>query len=537
MERSVSTRTGADDRAGAPAIPGKATAPAPAGGRVLDRLLRPGPVGAVEIVGLVLLCLAVVVAIGWVQRVPLLLGHDESVYAVMARHWQDASAPYTGVALHRAPLLPALGVPVLALGGGELGLRLIGLVALVGSGVAVWWLGRMLAGPVAGLLAAAVFMLAPTVFRAGTYFLTDLPAAGLLVALTGLLWRQFAVREAPDRWLLLAAPIAWAAYELRYGSALVVVILFLATGWFFWPTVRRSARLVGGTIVLLVALLVPHLVNATLEFGTPWGRLVYTSSIAGRDFLGQGLLQYAVWFPRLLAGVLAAALMLTGIVGTVTVAVRTRAWSRSRAWFAADGQRMRALAFLAVVAGTHVVAIGVASHGEPRFVFFAVALTCVLGAVVVRDLLTRLSVRSAMAVWVVLGVVGVVLAGQTARLARGEGRYRDGAMRDDRLMVTASEAVAERAGDDCSVLTTYTPQVTWYSGCASYHFGQPPVDDRERYLTDDGWMLLFDPGKRQPEGDLLDGYLSISEPVESWNAPVDGDFAGAELYRIVPEAG
>lgn len=92
-----------------------------------------------------------------------------------------------------------------------------------------------------GLLAAAVGF-APSVFAAGTLFLTDLPAAALLVALAGLLWSQFALREQTSRMLLLAAPLAWGAYHLRYGSALVVLLLTVTTVLLFRPELRRARR-------------------------------------------------------------------------------------------------------------------------------------------------------------------------------------------------------------------------------------------------------------------------------------------------------
>ena len=500
--------------------------------KLLDRLLRRGPVSGIEILGLVLLSAAFVVAAAWALRVPLLLQHDESVYALMARHWQ-AGTPDTGASSHRAPLLPVLGIPVLALGGGDLGLRIWGTVAGVGGIVAVWWLGRLLRGPVAGLIAAAVFALAPPVFRAGTAYLTDLPAAALLIAMTGLLWWQLALRPAPNRWLLAAAPLAWAAYELRYGSALVVVLLFVTTMVMFWPNVRAHARLCGWTIGLLVLLLVPHLVNSTLDLGTPWQRLVYTSEVAGRDYLGQGLVQYVRWFPRRLAGMPAAALMATGLLGAAVVWVRARVWSRGRAWMRSPGgYRSRGLAFLILPAVGHIVAVGIASHGESRFVFFAVALLCVAGAVIVADVLAWLADRSAPVVWVAMLIFGAVMVVHTAVVARSESRERDRDMEREEILLTASSALQAQSGANCSVLTTYNPQVTWYSGCASYHFGQPPVVDYERYLTDDGWMLLFEDGKRQPVGATLEHYLDIARPVASWDPPGQGEYGSAALYRM-----
>ena len=503
-------------------------------------MLHPGPVTPIELGGLALLCAAVVVGCLWAMRVPLLLGHDESVYALWARHWL-ADTPATGVSEHRAPLLSVIGLPVLALGGGDAALRGIGVIAAVGAAVAVWWLGRMMHGPITGLMAATVFALAPTVFAAGTLYLTDLPAAGVLVALAGLLWRQFALRERPGQAVLLAAPLAWAAYELRYGSALVVVLLFAVACVMFWPGVRGGGRRVLQTVALLALLLVPHLVNSMLDMGTPWQRLLYISRATRGAYLGEGLALYVRWFPRELAGQIAAALMTAGLVTGPVVWLRNLVQQRRSRVVDPHARHLgRVLAFLILPAVGHVVAIGLASHGEPRFVFFAVALLCVAGAVVVVEVLRRLADRSTAAVWVALVLFALGMAAHLARLAPSQAGERKLEAERRVVLLDAATALGDLSGHNCSVLTGYVPQITWYSGCESYHFGRPPTVGQERFLTSDAWMLLLEQGKVQPEGAVLDAYLAIADPVRTWDPPFEGSLGSGTLYRITtagPDAG
>ena len=494
----------------------------------LARLLRPSGRSSLEFAGLGALLLAFVAATAWVSRIPLILTHDESVYAVLARHWLSGT-PATGVANHRAPLLPALGVPVLALDGGEMGLRAVGIVSGVGALLAVWWLARRLRGPVAGLLAAAVFAFSTSVFDASTLFLTDLPAAGLLLLMVAVLWWQFAERPAPNRALLLVAPLAWGAYELRFGSALVVVLLFGTTWLLFRRAVQAHLRLVLAMVILLVVLLVPHLVNSTLDMGTPISRLLYTSEIAGRAYLGEGLVDYVRWFPRALAGPLTAALMTVGLVGAVVV------WSTGTTGPGLVGgasQQQRALAFLLLPALAHVVLIGIASHGEPRFVFFAIGLLCVAGAVIVTDVLATLAGRSEQLVWAALAAAVLILATHTALLARHDSRARDALAREYTVLEESAQFIRDSSGDGCSVLTSYSPQMTWMTACASYHFGSPPISGRERYLSGDAWMALYEEGKRQPEGEVLEHYLRFAEEVEAWDPPRVGRFGSGAVYRL-----
>lgn len=496
---------------------------------VAARLLRPRQ----EAAALTALVTAYIASSAWVLRIPAVLGHDESVYALMARHWLSGT-PSTGAAAHRAPLLPLLGLPTLAAGGGEMALQSLGVVSGVVALAGVWWLGRMIRGPAAGLAAAAVFISSPYVMQAGTEFLTDLPATALLVLMAALLWQQLAVRREPNRLLLLVAPLAWAAYELRYGSALVVIVIFLTSAVLFRHTIRAHLRLVTATLALLAALLVPHLVNSAVDLGHPFDRILATADVAGRAYLGEGVVDYVRWFPVRLAGPIAALLMAVGLVGAL---VR---WITHRRGAHRDGTATpgRALTFLVVPALLHVAAIGIASHGEPRFVFVAIALLCVAGAAVTTDLLTTMARRASRATWVALiGVVLVVaLAVQSALVVRWVAVGRSASERHYAVLLESARALDRRAGERCSVLTSYGPQITWLTGCATYHFGSPPAPGREESLTDDAWMLLYQGGKRQPQGDTLAHYLRIAEEVEVWHGPSNAALAWGRLYRVDPTA-
>lgn len=94
--------------------------------------------------------------VAWVASEPTPLGHDESVYALWARHWLEGT-PATGVSAHRAPGVPAMLALVQSLGfDGEPALRAVGVTAGGTLVAATWVLGRMMAGRVPGLMAAGV---------------------------------------------------------------------------------------------------------------------------------------------------------------------------------------------------------------------------------------------------------------------------------------------------------------------------------------------------------------------------------------------
>ena len=85
-----------------------------------------------------------------------------------------------------------------------------------------WALARMLWGPLAAIVALLTIVGSPVVIAEIALFHTDLPAAGLLLALMLLVWYEFERRPEPSRLLIAAAPLAALAFYVRYGSILPI---------------------------------------------------------------------------------------------------------------------------------------------------------------------------------------------------------------------------------------------------------------------------------------------------------------------------
>ena len=100
-------------------------------------------------------------------------------------------------------------------------------------------------------------------------------------------------------------------------------------------------------------------------------------------------------------------------------------------------------------------------------------------------------------------------------------------------MEAAGLAVAADAeGASCGVLTSYGPQVTFYSECATDIFRGwlDPVEAVDRLQGEDRFMVLVEPGKRQPgEVRTWTGW-SISPPERP--TFIDGDRVDAYVYAF-----
>jgi 4-amino-4-deoxy-L-arabinose transferase-like glycosyltransferase len=389
---------------------------------------------------LIVAAFAASVAYSIAERVPF--ENDETVYAVQSRAWASGG-PVTGVGLQRAPLLPAIGTLIYKAGARtEAPFRIVGLVFGVAAVVLVWALGRGIAGETAGLLAAAVFASAPSILQRSAQFMTDVPATAFLLALTLVLWLN---RERATWSLLLAAPFGAGAFYARYASILPIALIILAAIVLWRRAFAARPAIAVGAVCLFAALLIPHIVHAVNVTGRPWGLVTYTARFAGRRYVGEGIVRYIAWLPFDLAGPLAGATMLAAIVTAV---------ARSK----------RRAAFLIVPAVADIVLIGLAEHGDKRFIFFPVALLCVAGAIVVAE---HIGAKRALAAAAALAVVaaGIFTAIRT-------NRTRDA--REPPLL--AGHVVAARAPHPCTVLAAEIAETTWYTGCSTYYFGTHGAD-------------------------------------------------------------
>lgn len=443
------------------------------------------------------------------------LGHDESAYALKARSWLEAT-PDTGWTIHRAPAISAYGYLVLALGGEEPGLRMIGLAALVGLAGATMWFGSRIEGRVTGSAAALIVLAGPAMLRRATEYLTDIPAAALLVLAMGLLWMEFEQRRSgPSFRLLWLLPIAWVAFYLRYQSILAFGLIGLAVLISWWPRIRERPAPVLLTGLVGIAGLVPHAIYSTEALGSPLAVLRFTGDVSGRDYFGEGLVDYALLMGWPLAGLLGLPIVVFFI------------WWLVRGW--ADSDSRRKVLFLGIPTVGQVVALGILSHGEARFVFFPLALAAIGAVAGGLDVSSSWSdgVRKGFRMGFLLLIVGSIALSVAATRQSVENRI----LSNEPAELSADYVEAASQGSSCGAMTSYLPQVTYYSGCYTDGFDTrlPAAEAIERLPGEDRYMILVEEGKRQPTGEDLSELIAETEEGPSL---IEGKRDSAEVYRF-----
>jgi 4-amino-4-deoxy-L-arabinose transferase-like glycosyltransferase len=402
------------------------------------------------------------------------LGHDEAAFAIIARgDGQDW--------LYRSRGVVALARFGLALGGADWQLRIAN--ALLGLGVVlgVYAVGRAAFGARTGAWAAAVIAGAHPMTARSAELLGDLPAtAGILAGLAMIIGELG--RPGGPRWrIVLVAPAFAAAFYLRYGSAPVIAIAALAALVLWWRAIVARPLPILAAAALFAGLLVPHVRHSLDETGDVLGVLHWAAGTPRLAYPGEGLVTYLTSNPFSYYGALVAPLMLAALVGLA------RSFRRRPPWL------------LAGVAIGQLLAIGIKSHAQPRYVFIAVALLVVLGVETVRALARpRLALALVAAAW--LGIaIGTIPYDRAIARSRGTITAAASAIRAD-------HQDGHRPGP-CVVIAGLVTQLMWYSRCQGTRLDsiEPSTlaPDHDRYAVSTPYTPLDGPAFAAEHGVTL----------------------------------
>ncbi len=465
------------------------------------------------------LALAAIVALFLILVIALVdqgtpLGHDESVYALRARHLVEGIEPGLYWAPQRAPGYPLALQTAWVAGGTEPFLRLVTAGFGVLLIVATWWTGRTLFDRGTGLIAAAGVAITPTILMASSQVWPDIPGAALGM-LTFAVFAWAVSRNEVSPWVLAVAPLTFAATLVRFGAPVPIAIGLIGLTIYRWRAIWRSRWLVGATAALTtVAVALVLLAPGVTGHVTAPLVTIRRHQVANAFPWHRGFTDYADNLGFLLGGVIGMVLII-GVVAAIVGAARR------------DLDRGAVAVSLGIGFAT-VIAIALVLHGENRYLSPAYPWLWIGGGAGLL-LFAKGTDR------VVAGVTGALVLATAVvgsfGAAQEQNRFNEGFQT---IEIAATRIDAETEDNTCTVVTGYVPQVGWYSRCATTLFGLDGVD-----LADDTspngprFLFVVERGKGQPDGALLDGYLARTDGLEfTEGSPEFGPRRYVEVWRL-----
>jgi hypothetical protein len=376
-------------------------------------------------------------AIGWFAASPL--GHDEAQYALSA---QDILAGVDPRWFYLSSGMSVVSVLGVIAGHSEIAVRFPAVVLGIGFVIAAGALAWRTYGAMTGAWVIAVLAGLRVFAGNAAELLSDLPATAFLIAGTLVMIEEVAKRDDGPRWrVLAAAPALAAALYLRYASCVPIALIGLAVLVFGFRSIAKRPLPIVATAALFLALLVPHLVSAMRETGSPFGILLASKGVPGQTWIAQGLATYVTSNPINYYGLLAPVVLLPGIAAPAMF-------------------RDRVSLMLWCVAIADIVVLGLISHAQARYIFFGLALLVILGIEVIRRLIeSRPPIVAAAATAVVLSWIIVA----NGKLKRDTSRHAT----TEATRAAAAAIRADAGTAPCLVVGDAFTQLEWYSGCAS----------------------------------------------------------------------
>lgn len=479
-----------------------------------------GPVSGWELSGL----LSVVAGFGALglaliaHGVPL--AHDESVYALRAQFYAvgEVSGGYWGS--HRAEGLPLIMAATWLVSGSEPYLRGIVLVFGMLGIVLTWAWARLVFGRVNGVLAAALLAMTPAYMVWSIRIGVDVPGAALCLGAVLLFWR--ASRGARLSWSALGVvPLVVVATAIRYGAPVALAPALAGVGLTHLRAIRNS---VGVSSVTALGSLLGVMVILLLPAATGSQRPPLT---AFRSRQSAEWWSSAADFLELLPSTVGPLALVLGAGGVLAVVA---AWQRRL-------PRAPLVLNVTIVLGFILLLNLTVGHGERRYLLPAFPfLVAWAGAGLVWA--GRYLPRAGAVLCVVVLVAGGGFMTAWAGKESVQNLERFSTLR------LASRELGAAVGPECLVLTSYLPQVSWYSGCTGQTLPHEKGEDVDRFrrrlaakldaplagVSPDSEVaaLLKTEGKRQPEGASRRELEALSQRSLS----VMGDSGGATSDRI-----
>lgn len=405
--------------------------------------------------------------IQWASAPPL--GYNEALYARATQLVLDGEQlPWN----YLSKGMTAIAAPGFLAGASDRALRFVPLLIGIAFVLAGVLLARRVMGSAVAAWLAGIIAGTWSIARRSAELLSDLPAAACLLAGLAILITELERDDGPRWRVILVAPLFAAALYVRYGSCLPIGIIGVVALGFGWRTVVRRPAPVIATVVLFVVLLVPHALDAMHTTGSPLGFLLDGKDVV-RKYRGAGLLGFVATNPFSYYGLVTTPLVILGLLSIIR-------------------PRDRRAVMLWLIGVGDIVAIGMTTYAQSRYIFLGLTLLLVLGTDVayrwittrpprLRKTLGYAAVGAIAASWISVVVLSSLTA---ARSERWQG-----------MLSAAAVIKRDAAGARCQVAARNSTQIGWYSGCQAA-IGVPDArgDEIVYFVRDDFGDAQLDPG-------------------------------------------
>lgn len=498
-------------------------------------------VGREEVVGLVAIVTGFLLVAGAALWLRAPLGHDESVYALRSRDladgWSNLSGGYW--ADYRAPGLPvflrlAHGFGDIQVTSARFVVVLLGASTVAGT----WWLGRLLAGRLAGLIAAALTASSLGFMVSSTTLLADVPGAAFVLPAVACYLVE--LRGGVLRWSFLVVPTcAFLGTLARFGVPLMLASGLVAVSL---PYVVRAVRRRSWTLWIQVAVLAVAVgLTCALIMVTEFVSLSGQTPVdANRSLVGGKDLTVATGFAdlrevvnpwadgrllKLWSPYVAVLVLVGGVLAVVGAAMRRVRRDAVLVSFVAA-----AFSLFAIVASIGQVQANYLVLSLPYWGILAgIGLAWPIETVLASP--SASSTRARPAVGAVFVLVVALLFVDVARSTRDQHQQYEVAFG----RIRSASVGADEAFDDCFFVTSYTPQVGYYSRCKVVPFVTSAMaaaeedDERERSILDAWLPASLERGHELFDADdLVTGVFVVESGKRQ---PPDADFDSSELLE------
>lgn len=403
------------------------------------------------------------------------LSHDEAVYLTKARSWVQGT-PADEYRAYRPIGMVVAGSIFLPWGQSENNLRLFGVFSGALVVTFIFLLFQSVFDLRVGIVVSSVVALSGLFMEQAPLFQNDLLSSGLLIGtlwLLSLSFRSFG----KSKFIYLAPFFCAISFYLRYGVASTLFIIGIITLIFFYFAKIKDysyKHLYRSTLIFII-LLIPHFYYSINIYGNAFEVLLRAGEAAGREYLGEGLIQYIKWIPEELSGRVAGTLMIIGGLFTIVSLFFHKHLSPKNVqalW----------LGFIGVIS---MSLTGLLVHAEHRYVFLPIILLSGVGYAVIFNLLNKYS----KIVSNVFFVCSLFMIGYF-----GVGTYQTTVVSfqnkiDNRSFYTeAASYITSNIDDDekCAVWSAaFRPEISWYSKCFTIGLAE------DKYLFEKHFYVHF----------------------------------------------